>query len=153
FARVTARTGAGGAIIIADRRSGGIVHPRRGQVVPPKGPGGPILSADERIDPRIHLARWVTAPANPSFAPAVANRLWNHLMGVGPVEPVDALRASNVSSNARLLDALAAELVKQRFDTRHLLREICRSQTYQLAWVVPPGGQQDKRFYSRYYPK
>src|SRR5262249_2887357 len=126
---------------------------RRGQVVPPKVPGGPILSADERIDPRIHLARWVTAPDNPWFARALANRLWKHLMGVGLVEPVDDLRASNVSSNARLLDARAAGLVKLRFAPRSLLREICRSQTYQLAWVVPPGGQQDKRFYSRYYPK
>jgi hypothetical protein len=74
-------------------------------------------------------------------------------MGVGLVEPVDDLRASNVSSNARLLDALAAELVKHHFDTRYLLREICRSRSYQLASVVPPGGQEDKRFYSRYYPK
>ena len=78
-------------------------------------------------------ADWVADPANPLFARAQANRIWFHLMGRGLVDPVDDLRPTNPPSHPELLDELTADLVKNRFDLRHLIRQITASHTYQSA--------------------
>ena len=49
------------------------------------------LLADD--DPRIALARWMSQPDNPFFAPALANRYWKHFFGRGLVDPEDDMRA------------------------------------------------------------
>ena len=61
-------------------------------------------SPDE--DPRVKLAAWMTDPKNEYFSGAMVNRLWRHFLGVGLVEPVDDLRASNPPTNPELWQAL-----------------------------------------------
>lgn len=78
------------------------------------------------------LAHWVTAPSNPFFAKAAVNRVWGHCFGVGFVNPVDDMNATNPSSHPELLDELAAEFVATGFDLRLLLRGILRSKAYAL---------------------
>jgi hypothetical protein len=49
------------------------------------------------------------------------------------VDPVDDFRATNPASHPELLDELAREFVKSKFDLRHIIRLIASSRTYQLA--------------------
>ena len=53
-------------------------------------------------DAREALVAWMTDPRNDYFSGAISNRLWKHFMGVGLVEPVDDLRASNPPTNPAL---------------------------------------------------
>ena len=71
-------------------------------------------------------------------------------MGKGIVDPADDFRASNPPSNADLLDALAADFVKHKFDRRHMLRVILNSQTYQRGSKINSQNEGDDRYFSRY---
>jgi len=159
FARVRAK-GWGGDPRNGDGRrqvyveaSGDLIQPRTGRAQPPAPlDARPIEPSDPR-DRREVLADWLTSPDNPYFARAIANRIWAHFLGVGLVESVDDLRASNPASNERLLSALADHLVTHRFDLKSLMREILVSQTYRRSSEILPGNRDDRRHYSRFYPR
>jgi len=104
-------------------------------------------------DLRLRLADWVTDPANENFSGAMVNRLWKHFLGVGLVEQVDDLRASNPPSNAELWKVLNHEFVSNKFDLKHVMRIIVNSRAYQLSSVTLPGNENDRRFYSHYYAR
>src|SRR5205823_2162981 len=95
---------------------------------------------------------WMTSPKNEAFSGAMVNRLWRHFMGVGLVEPVDDLRASNPPSNPELWKALNREFVARKFDMKHLMRLILESRTYQLSSATA-GNEKDGRFHSHYYAR
>ena len=67
---------------------------------PPKTPEG----VEKLRATRAKLAEWITDAKNESFSGAMVNRLWRHYLGVGLVEPVDDLRASNPPSNPEPAD-------------------------------------------------
>jgi len=102
----------------------------------PKAPGGPALAGD--ADPRRALYDWLTQPDNPYFARSFVNRVWAKYFGVGLVEPVDASSAANPPRHPRLLDRLAEDFIKSRFDVAHLERLILLSQAYQRS-AAPAG--------------
>jgi hypothetical protein len=116
-------------------------HPRRGGVVPPHPLDGAEMT--DPIDRRVKLSEWLTAPTNPFFARNLVNRFWGYYMGRGLVEPLDDMRATNPASNPELLDALAADFVKNKFDLRQLLRTIMSSRGYQLSAQKTPGNAAD----------
>ncbi len=91
------------------------------------------LRISPECDPRELFAAWLTAPENPWFARAMANRTWAWLLGRGIVEEPDDLRADNPPSNPELLDYLTRQFVAAHFDVKALLREILNSTTYQLS--------------------
>ncbi len=97
--------------------------PIKGNAAPPR----PAFSRKEK------LAAWLTAPDNPYFARAAANRVWAQLMGRGLVQPVDDLTETKRGSHPALLDALTRHLVASRFDLRGFIREVVNSEAYQLA--------------------
>jgi len=101
-------------------------------------------------DAREELAAWMVSTNNPLFAEAMANRLWRHFMGVGLVEPVDDLRASNPPSNPALLSWLAGELRASGHDLRHVMRRVMTSRAYQLSSATVKGNESDRRFHSHY---
>jgi hypothetical protein len=109
------------------------------------------IASDE--DPRERLVEWLTDAKNPFFARAVANRYWAHFFGRGIVDPLDDMRITNPPSNPELLDALAADFVKNKFSLKHLVKTIVKSRTYQLSAVPNEFNQHDKQNYARYYPK
>lgn len=84
-------------------------------------------------DRREVFAEWLTADDNPFFARAAVNRIWGQLLGRGIVEPVDDFRDSNPPSNAPLLDALAAEFIKNGYSRKWAVKTIMKSRTYQLS--------------------
>ena len=113
FARVRAK-GWGGEAAQGDGRrtlyvaqSGDLIQPRTGKPQPPTPLDGRPLPLDDPADRRTSLADWLTSPENPYFARAITNRVWANFFGVGLVEKVDDMRASNPASNEALLKAAA----------------------------------------------
>jgi hypothetical protein len=123
------------------RPAGEVTHPRTRAVVKPHALDGPV--ADDPFDRRKKLAEWMTTPHNPLFARNVVNRFWGYLMGRGLVEPLDDLRATNPASNPELLDALADDFVKSKFDLKRLLKTIFASRAYQLSSQPTDGNRAD----------
>ena len=87
------------------------------------------------------------------FAKSMANRVWSYFFGIGIIEPVDDIRASNPPSNAALLDALTEEFVASKMDLRHLMRTICNSRTYQLSFRPNQWNQDDRVNFSHAHPR
>ena len=157
FSQVAIKNGdRAGEFSIQSALEGDIAHPRRGIAMPPtpldgKPLGEPPASAGGvRKDRREYFADWLTAPDNPYFAKAFVNRVWRNFMGRGLVEAEDDLRQTNPASNEALLDALAADFVKNKFDTKKLVRTIMNSAAYQRSSTQTTENKADDRFYSRY---
>lgn len=131
----------------------GVSQPRTGQFLKPQPLDRTATPIEPGEDPRVKLAAWMTDPKNEYFSGAMVNRLWRHFLGVGLVEPVDDLRASNPPTNPELWAALNKEFVGHRFDLKHLMRLILNSRTYQLASTTRPGNKADSKFYSHYYAR
>ena len=129
------------------------INPTTGKPIEPKLLDGPELKIPADEDPRHKLVDWMAQPENPFFARALANRMWGHLMGRGLVDPVDDMRETNPPSNPELLDALAKDFTKAKFDVKHLLRTICNSRTYQLSSEPNEYNQHDKQNHARYYAR
>jgi hypothetical protein len=151
FARVRSKDGTiDGESIVFSVGAGDIKHPTRPSTPVPRPLDGEPLDANDARDRRAHLAKWLTAPDNPYFARALANRVWANYLGRGLVEMVDDLRATNPPSNDVLLAALADDFVKHRYDVKHLIRTIMNSAAYQRAPQASPENAADDRFYSHF---
>jgi hypothetical protein len=135
------------------KRPLGVTQPRTGEFLNPRPIDRAPVETNKETDPRQALARWMIDPANESFHGALVNRVWKHFMGMGLVEPVDDLRSSNPPSNKELWAYLKSEFIRNKCDTKHLIRLVLNSQTYQLESGTVPGNETDTRFYSHYYPK
>jgi len=116
--------------IVFNAGGGEVRHVVDGRVMAPAylGAGVADLKGEDR---RLVLARWLASPQNPYFARNFVNRVWAHFFGVGIVEPVDDVRISNPASNPELLEALALKFTESNYDFKGLVRDICRSETYQ----------------------
>jgi len=113
---------------------------------------GPMdIPADD--DPRAALAAWMSDRANPFFARTLVNRYWKHFFNRGIVEPEDDMRETNPPSNPELLDALAQHFIDSGYDLKALIRDITRSQSYQLSAVPNNYNKADRQNFSRYYAK
>lgn len=125
-------------------------QPRTRQMVEARALDRKAVAWKAGEDPRLALADWITSTNNPLFAEAMVNRLWKHFLGVGMVEPVDDLRASNPPSNPELMSVLAREFRASGHDLRHVMRLILNSRTYQLSSAPLKGNATDRRFFSHY---
>ena len=129
------------------------VQGNRGQVAQPTFLGGETLPEAYRAEAIQHLADWITSPTNPYFAKATVNRLWSHYFGRGIVEPVDDMRATTPPSVEGLLEALAEEFIRSGFDTKHLIKLMLNSRTYQLSAMPNETNKLDDRFFSHFMPR
>jgi hypothetical protein len=132
-------------------REPSVTQPRTGKGLPPQPLDRTPWKPGEAREPREVLAEWMLG--SPYFSGAMVNRVWKHFMGVGLVEPVDDLRASNPPSNRELWSVLNREFVDHGFDLTHLMRVILNSRAYQLDSVTRDGNAQDTRFYSHYFAR
>ena len=133
------------------------VPDRRELVVPGTDRAVPARFLDDtepawgfRAGPRAALAAWVTAADNPFFARAAANRVWAGLMGVGVVDPVDDFHDQNPPSHPALLAELARAFVASGYDTKYLVRAVCRSDTFGRAGTAAGPGPADARLFARF---
>lgn len=159
FARVRAK-GWGGevrngdsarTVMVADR--GDLIQPLRGVPQPPAPLDGTPLDPNDTTDRRIALADWMVSPNNPYFTRAIVNRIWAAYFGVGIVNSVDDLRLSNPASNEALMDYLCQELVKMDYDLKQFMRLIMNSETYQRSSQANDRNINDKKYFSRFYPR
>lgn len=139
--------------IIHASGSGNVNQPRLGKPLPPTPFDGEPMDINSTDDRRHYLAKWMTSPDNYYFKRAMINRIWDHYMGRGLVDPVDDLRATNPASNEPLLAALAEDFAKSGFDMKHMMRQILISRTYQRTSRPLPENKSDDRHYSRYRVK
>ncbi len=151
FARVSIRNGdRGGEVIVHAQPDGDVLHPRHGVAMPPAPLDAKPVPGGSSVDRRQYFADWLTAPDNPYFARALVNRVWRNFMGRGLVEAEDDLRQTNPPSNEELLDALAKDFIKHKYDVKHLIRTIMNSAAYQRSSTPLAQNKADDRFYSRY---
>ncbi len=120
----------------------GSVHDR-GEVAPrgflQVATTGPMPALPRNQSGRRELAAWLTDAANPLTARVYVNRVWHHLMGAGLVRTVDNFGvAGETPSHPELLDHLAVHFQKHGWSTKHLIRTIVLSRSYQLAFTDNP---------------
>ncbi len=128
-----------------------VPNPRTGQPATPRFLGSPPTANSPALpdgDDLEALAAWLTSPQNELFVKAQVNRVWFHLMGRGLVEPLDDFRATNPASHPALLDALAKDFVRHKFDLRWLIGFIMQSRAYQFASEPTAGNRDDEVNYS-----
>lgn len=130
-----------------------VSQPRTNQQLGPQPLDRKVIPQEPGSDPRSALVGWMTSPENENFSGNLVNRLWKHFLGVGLVEPVDDLRASNPPSNPELWQTLNREFVTSGYDIRHVMRLILNSRTYQLCSDTRPENQDDARYYSHYFAR
>jgi hypothetical protein len=123
-------------------------QPRTGQTMAARGLGAAPADLAKSPDRRVALADWMTAPDNPFFAPAIANRLWAHYFGRGLVEPIDDLRATNPATNEPLLAELATHLRAVKYDLKVFTRTLLNSRVYQLSARTQPSNVSDEQNFS-----
>lgn len=140
--------------IVSDKTEGDMKHDRTGKITPPDFPYQASFElSGTNVTRRQKLASWMTSPGNRYFATSYVNRIWGYLLGVGLIEPLDDIRAGNPPSNPELLEYLTREFVEHGFNTRHLLRLICLSRTYQLTIASDKWNADDKINYSHAMPR
>jgi hypothetical protein len=159
FARVRAK-GWGGDVRSGDGKrtlytvaSGELLQPKSGRHQPAAPLDAPPVEETEGRDRREALADWLASPKNPYFTRAIVNRVWAAFFGLGIVNSVDDLRASNPATNEALMDALCGFLIEQGYDLKALMRLILQSATYQRSSETIPGNEADTRYFSRFYPR
>jgi hypothetical protein len=133
-------------------RNESVTGRNKGRVAPPTylGEDHPAAEVDDFM---VAYANWMTAPTNHFFARATVNRLWSHYFGKGIINPVDDMRATQPEAVPGLIDLLAKELVDSKYDTKHVIRLIMNSRTYQLSSKPNETNLADDHFFSRSYPR
>jgi Protein of unknown function (DUF1553)/Protein of unknown function (DUF1549) len=138
---------------ISDTNTGDVKHPRTGAITPPVFPFMHADLAPPTAPRREQLAHWIVSKQNPYFAKSYVNRIWSYLLGVGIIEPVDDIRAGNPATNPPLLDRLTQEFIAGGFNTREVMRTICKSRTYQLSINTNPWNKGDDQNYAHAIPR
>ena len=91
----------------------------------------------DRTLTRLDLANWIVAKENPLTSRHYVNRLWKQFFGKGISNVLDDLGGQGEApSHPELLDWLAAEFRDSGWDTKHMVRLIVNSRTYQQAAAV-----------------
>ncbi len=138
--------------IVFNSGGGEVQHPVTNQAMSPKFLGGDTPDLQGR-DRRAVMAHWLTSPENPLFSTSVANRIWQHFLGVGIVDPVDDIRISNPASNPELFAELGRKLNEYKYDFKQLVRDICNSQAYQRSVNRNESNMLDERNYAHANPR
>ncbi|MEO6741430.1 MAG: DUF1553 domain-containing protein [Chthoniobacteraceae bacterium] len=88
---------------------------------------------------RLTLARWLVDEANPLTARVIANRFWESIFGIGIVRTSEEFGAQGEPpSHPELLDWLATELVREKWDMKKILKLLVTSATYRQSSKVTP---------------
>lgn len=127
--------------------------PTTGKTPEPKFLDGAAGKFSPDEDPRHALVDWMAKPGNPFFAKALVNRYWGHFLGRGLVSEVDDLRETNPASNPELLEWLASDFTKHKYDTKHVIRTILNSRVYQLSAAPTEENKNDRQNFARYYAR
>lgn len=110
-----------------------------GEVVEPKVIFGPMPRMDGNSNRREAFAAWMTSNDNPRFALTIANRMWQRVIGVGLIHPVDDITEDTAPSIPKLMDLLVNEMKRLDYDLKEFLRILYNTHIYQRqSTVVDP---------------
>jgi hypothetical protein len=77
------------------------------------------------------MAQWIVSADNPLTARVTVNRLWEQLFGLGLVETVEDFGTQGTPpTHPELLDWLATEFIRLKWDQKAMLKTIVMSGTY-----------------------
>jgi Protein of unknown function (DUF1553)/Protein of unknown function (DUF1549)/Planctomycete cytochrome C len=114
-------------------------HPDRSQKVEPNVPAflPPLPGAAPHN--RLGLSRWLVDPANPLTARVTVNRYWQRYFGTGMVKTTENFGIQGEPpSHPELLDWLATEFIRMRWDVKAMQRLIVTSAAYRQSSKVSP---------------
>ena len=114
-------------------------YDKKGEEVQPGLPErlfvGPKAAPANRLD----FAKWLTHPDHPLTARVAVNRWWEMLFGTGLVETSEDFGIQgSPPSHPELLDWLATELIRTKWDQRAMLKLMVLSATYRQSSRVTP---------------
>jgi hypothetical protein len=96
---------------------------------------------------RLALANWLVSPKNPLTARVTVNRFWQQLFGQGLVKTTEDFGSQGERpTHPKLLDWLAVEFVKSKWNTKALFKLIVMSATYQQSSKTTPQQKERDRF-------
>jgi mono/diheme cytochrome c family protein len=88
---------------------------------------------------RLTLARWLVDENNPLTPRVIANRYWEQLFGIGIVATSEDFGAQgDAPFHPELLDWLATEMVRLKWDTKAMLRLLVTSAAYRQSSRTTP---------------
>ena len=93
---------------------------------------GRSIDASDYVDRRAELAKLMTDGESPQIARAFVNRMWQHFFGAAFTPQVDDMGPHVAVSHPELLDELTRQFVRSGYDTKQLVRWICKSEAYNL---------------------
>jgi hypothetical protein len=112
----------------------------------------PPLPAGAKPD-RLALAHWLVDENNPLTARVIANRFWEQIFGIGIVASSEEFGTQGeLPFHPELLDWLATELVRLKWDMKAFLKMLVTSAAYRQSSRVTPELQQrdpDNRLLAR----
>ncbi len=114
-----------------------------------------VFSTPSREAPRdrLALARWLVAGENPLTARVIANRHWEQIFGTGIVATSEEFGVQgDPPTHLELLDWLATELLRQRWQLKPFVRLLVTSATYRQSSRVTPDRLErdpDNRLFAR----
>jgi hypothetical protein len=114
-------------------------YDKPGDVVGPGLPASLAGEASTSETTRLDLAHWLTNPSHPLTARVAVNRWWEMLFGTGLVETAEDFGVQGARpSHPELLDWLATEFIRRKWDQREILKLIVLSATYRQSSNVTP---------------
>jgi hypothetical protein len=88
---------------------------------------------------RLGLAQWLVSPGNPLTARVWVNRAWEKFFGIGLVRSTENLGSqAEWPSNPELLDWLATEFMRLKWDMKAMQKTMVMSVTYRQSSKVTP---------------
>jgi mono/diheme cytochrome c family protein len=126
-----------------------------GPVVTPGLPQA-LAGKDKSAANRLELAQWLFQPDNPLTARVTVNRLWAQVLGRGLVETEEDFGLQgDLPTHPELLDWLATEYIRLKWDTQAFLRLIFTSDAYRLSSGVSAAALQadPRNVYLTRYPR
>jgi hypothetical protein len=139
--------------IVYQKDAGEVIHERTGEPAEPAFPYEHEFTTSEEASRREQLAAWITSSENRYFAKSYVNRQWAYLLGRGLIVPIDDIRAGYPPSYPELLDWLTEQFIESGFDTRELIKLICKSRTYQLSVKTNRWNEDDDVNFSHALPR
>jgi len=113
-------------------------------------PDGSIVQIKPGEDPRVVFADWLISPDNKWFARNIVNRVWAWLMGRGLIHEPDDIRTDNPAVHPQVLAYLEKELIKSKYDLRHIFGLILGSATYQQSSIPKADHAEAEKWFACY---